>query len=183
MEKIEIKKNQTKSFIGSWSINNDSLAEDIINFFDKNHERHKLSTSLIGKIDKKQKNFIEFKITAKEINDKKIVIFSKFVEILVSCFKDYKKNISHWFINHPTVCYRKHAVLKVGNYNADIKVMAEDFELELRMLKEYGYIYNFNEPLLRYRIHPGQVTFKGGDKGSVYWNTIRKSIINNFIND
>ncbi|MDC0474057.1 2OG-Fe(II) oxygenase [Hyphomicrobiales bacterium] len=92
MEKIEIKKNQTKSFIGSWSINNDSLAEDIINFFDKNHERHKLSTSLIGKIDKKQKNFIEFKITAKEINDKKIVIFSKFVEILVSCFKDYKKN-------------------------------------------------------------------------------------------
>ena len=75
MEKIEIKKNQTKSFIGSWSINNDSLAEDIINFFDKNHERHKLSTSLIGKIDKKQKNFIEFKITAKEINDKKIGLF------------------------------------------------------------------------------------------------------------
>ena len=77
MEKIEIKKNQTKSFIGSWSINNDSLAEDIINFFDKNHERHKLSTSLIGKIDKKQKNFIEFKITAKEINDKKIVILDE----------------------------------------------------------------------------------------------------------
>ena len=39
----------------------------------------------------KKKDFLEFKITAKEIKNKKIDTFSKFVEILTSCFKDYKK--------------------------------------------------------------------------------------------
>jgi len=51
----------------------------------------------------------------------------------VNCFKDnisnvvsvsnhpiitwdeYKKNPSHWFVNHPTLCYRKSAILAIGN--------------------------------------------------------------------
>ena len=35
MEKIEIKKSQTKSFIGFWNINNDELIKDIISFLMK----------------------------------------------------------------------------------------------------------------------------------------------------
>ena len=31
--------------------------------------------------------------------------------------EEFKKNQSHWFLNHPTVCYRKSAVIEVGNYN------------------------------------------------------------------
>ena len=57
-------------------------------------------------------------------------------------WNDYKKKITHWFINHPTVCYRKSKVLEAGNYNPDIKVMTEDFDLELRMLKKYNIVYN-----------------------------------------
>ena len=91
MEKIEIKKSQTKSFIGFWNINNDELIKDIISFFDENHEKHNVSVNSDGKINKKQKDFLEFKITAKEIKNKKINTFNKFIEILTSCFKDYKK--------------------------------------------------------------------------------------------
>ena len=56
---------------------------------------------------------------------------------------------SHWFLNHPTVCYRKSAVLEVGNYNSNLIRMTEDFELGLRLLKRYGYVHNMSEVLLK----------------------------------
>ena len=42
--------------------------------------------------------------------------------------------------------------------------MAEDFELELRMLKIFKKIHNFPDVLLLYRLHNGQVTYKGRKK-------------------
>lgn len=92
-------------------------------------------------------------------------------------WKDYIQNPKHWFINHPTVCYRKSSVLQVGNYNKDLREMAEDFELELRMLKTFGYIHNMEDVLLYYRIHDDQVTHKGGKGGSSKWEKIRCDII------
>ena len=100
-------------------------------------------------------------------------------------WEQYKKSWSHWFINHPTVCYRKSKILEAGNYNKELKQMAEDFELELRMLKKYGTIYNIPDVLLWYRVHSEQVT-KGacgnGPANSQYWNNLRNNIINNLIN-
>ncbi len=98
-------------------------------------------------------------------------------------WEDYKQRRPHWFINHPTVCYRKSAVLEAGNYSKDLKIMAEDFELELRMLKTHGYIYNFPEILLNYRIHEDQVTFNGGKGGSEKWNNIRNKMIDDMVNN
>ena len=94
---------------------------------------------------------------------------------------EFKKKPTHWFINHPTVCYRKSCVLKAGNYNKNLKQMAEDFELELRMLKTFKKIYNLPDVLLYYRLHPGQITHKGGKGGSRYWDNIRNNIIKNII--
>lgn len=96
-------------------------------------------------------------------------------------WEQYKKNPSHWFINHPTVCYRKSAVLEAGNYDENLKQMCEDFELELRMLKRHGYIYNFPEPLLNYRLHDKQVTYNGGEGGRDKWHKIRLGIINKLL--
>ena len=93
----------------------------------------------------------------------------------------YKKNPNHWFVNHPTVCYRKSAILEAGNYDKNLKQMCEDFELELRMLKTHGMIYNFSEPLLHYRLHDKQVTYNGGEGGRDKWNEIRNNIINGLI--
>ena len=102
-------------------------------------------------------------------------------------WEQYKKIRSHWFINHPTVCYRKSKVLEAGNYDKNLKHMAEDFELELRMLKTYGFVKNLPNVLLWYRCHPEQVTSgaktkdKGG-AGSQYWQNIRNNMINKLIN-
>ena len=59
--------------------------------------------------------------------------------------------------------------------------MAEDFELELRMLKTFKKIYNLPDVLLYYRLHPGQITHKGGKGGKGYWNNIRNNIIKNLM--
>jgi hypothetical protein len=99
-------------------------------------------------------------------------------------WEEYKAKPNHWFINHPTVCYRKSAVLEAGNYNDGLRKqdgnddLSHDFELELRMLKRYGYIYNFPEPLLNYRLHDKQVTYNGGEGGRDKWHKIRMGIIN-----
>jgi GT2 family glycosyltransferase len=70
----------------------------------------------------------------------------------------YKTLKYHWFMNHPTLCYKKSAVLSVGNYNKERRI-SEDFELELKLLKQYGKIYNLNESLVYYRIHEEQLTY------------------------
>jgi hypothetical protein len=95
-------------------------------------------------------------------------------------FEDYKKTKSHWIMNHPTLCYRKEKIIEIGNYNKDLKLV-EDLELELRMLKRFNYIYNFNEPLLYYRLHENQVT-QIGKKNPEYWENFRNKIIESLIN-
>lgn len=96
---------------------------------------------------------------------------------------NYKKTKSHWITNHPTLCYRKSAVLNVGNYDKMKSKMTEDFEITLRLLKQYNYIYNFKEPLLYYRIHENQVTNNGGSEGRDYWKKVREKLINDLIDD
>ena len=61
-------------------------------------------------------------------------------------------------LSPPCVCYRKSAVLAIGNYNEHTHSLYEDFELELKLLKHFGKLYNIQENLLYYRIHANQVT-------------------------
>jgi GT2 family glycosyltransferase len=95
--------------------------------------------------------------------------------------EDFKKTPSHWFLNHPTVCFRKSAIMEVGNYNTKIINMIEDFDLGLRFLKKYGYIHNMSEVLLKYRLHDEQVTHQGGKEGRPYWSNLRNELIQNII--
>lgn len=67
-----------------------------------------------------------------------------------------------WFINHPTLCYRKNAVLDIGGYDENdrrLDITHEDYELMARLLKKYGTLYNLPEILLYYRLHPNQLTY------------------------
>jgi glycosyltransferase involved in cell wall biosynthesis len=70
-----------------------------------------------------------------------------------------------WIMNHPTLCFRKSAVLAVGNYNSerDRAFSLEDYELELKLMHKYGVVYNLQESLLYYRIHPEQITYMKQD--------------------
>jgi len=76
----------------------------------------------------------------------------------VFTWNDYKQNPTDWFLNHPTLCFRKTAILIVGNYRKHFKVAFEDLELELRVFKKFGTIYNLDECLLLYRQHTNQIT-------------------------
>jgi mannosyltransferase OCH1-like enzyme/glycosyltransferase involved in cell wall biosynthesis len=86
-----------------------------------------------------------------------------------------------WFMNHPTMCVRRAAVLEVGNYNLSLtKSPFEDFELEIRLLKKYGRIYNMGDVLLFYRLHDNQVTHKM-NADPEKWGGLRERIIRTHI--
>jgi hypothetical protein len=74
-------------------------------------------------------------------------------------YQEYLNTKHFWLLNHPTLCFKKYAVLEVGNYNPDIKLPFEDLDLEVRILKRYGYICNIKEELLLYRVHTEQITY------------------------
>lgn len=75
------------------------------------------------------------------------------------------ENKPGWFMNHPTLCFRKKDLLSVGSYQdtplckeCPERNMMDDYELELRLLQRFGRLYNLPDTVLKYRIHPGQMT-------------------------
>jgi len=94
---------------------------------------------------------------------------------------DFVKNKPHWFVNHPTYCFRKSAVLEMGNYNKDLRKMMDDYDFSVRMLKKYKYIHNISEPLVYYRSHESQVTQVDGIKDQEYWKKKREDFIKEMI--
>lgn len=69
-----------------------------------------------------------------------------------------------WFrsiIAHPSVIYRKDVIIKNGGYLGGR--ISEDYGLWLRLMRDQEIkFYNIQEPLIKYRIHSGQV--KGNNK-------------------
>ena len=63
--------------------------------------------------------------------------------------------------------------MNIGNYREDFKYPFEDLELELRVLKTYGILYNLNESLVFYRIHTDQIS----KKNSRHNELAKKSLI------
>ena len=112
-------------------------------------------------------------------NIKNVIFISRHKEVFT--WEQYKENPVHWFTNHPTLCFRKTAILEIGNYDSSKTKMIEDFDMVLRMLKRFGCVYTFQESLVYYRVHDKQVTHKGGDDGSGYWNELRIKLIDEMI--
>jgi glycosyltransferase involved in cell wall biosynthesis len=59
---------------------------------------------------------------------------------------------------HPTVLVRREAFVTVGGYRAAF-VFAHDYDLELRIAEHFK-CANLKQVVLKYRIHPTQVTFR-----------------------
>jgi len=89
---------------------------------------------------------------------------------------EYKLTQKLWILNHPTLCLKKSAVLEVGNYDKNLKLPFEDFDLEIRLLKRYGFICNIKENLLLYRIHPEQITNKNREN-SLQNDELKKKLV------
>jgi glycosyltransferase involved in cell wall biosynthesis len=102
--------------------------------------------------------------------------------IITLNWQDFLKSRPTWFMNHPTLCFRKSAVISVGNYNDRGKTFAlEDYELELKLMHKYGSVHNLGDILLYYRIHPNQITYQK-DMDSAENMEHRKQIINEIVN-
>ena len=93
-------------------------------------------------------------------------------------WEDFVMSKSDWFMNHPTLCYRKEAVLAVSNYDIQDSrlTIIHDYDLKLRLLKKYGFICNLPEILLLYRSHPGQLT-KGLQQDTVEYKELKLYLI------
>lgn len=61
--------------------------------------------------------------------------------------------------NHPSIMFRKDAVLAVGNYNGDLPLF-EDYTLFLRLWLNGAKFYNIQESLLNFRVGTGVATIK-----------------------
>ena len=64
----------------------------------------------------------------------------------------------NWFINHPTVMYRKETVLRVGGYDTKLRGYPEDVHLWMKLMQEGYRIYNLKNPLLMYRATTNQLS-------------------------
>jgi len=110
------------------------------------------------------------------------------LEITWENFIQNRDNLT-WFMNHPTLCFRKQALLSIGNYpdtplskEHPEKNMMDDYEIELKLLKNFGRICNLSETLLKYRVHDGQMTqqFTDSDSRMIAW---RQEIIQQVFRD
>lgn len=92
---------------------------------------------------------------------------------------EYKQTPKDWILNHPTLCFKKSYILEVGSYKDDFKYPFEDLDLELRVLKKYGVLYNLQESLVYYRVHEDQLSRKMTPE----FELIKKSLIHDIISD
>lgn len=111
------------------------------------------------------------------INDKNEI--GRSTHPFIIYWDNYKKTKDDWILNHPTLCFKKSAVLSVGNYRRDLRMPFEDLDLELRILKKYKVIYNIQEPLLLYRTHDKQLS----KKNNVEFNNKKSQMIEYYCNN
>ena len=65
---------------------------------------------------------------------------------------------TYWFINHPTVMYRRSKILEIGGYKESPQYFAEDYDLWLRAMASGMQIHNLPDVLIQYRLHSGNLT-------------------------
>ena len=75
---------------------------------------------------------------------KKIIYTTKHPKIIS---KKWVKNNRkcHWWINHPTVMFRKKYILEVGAYSQKLHRHAEDIHLWIKLMKKDHNLYNLKD--------------------------------------
>jgi len=93
MKKVTIKGNNLNPhFIGSWTIEPESICEDLITYFEINISKQKLGTTCLG-LNKNTKDSIDISIKPKEIAQPGNEAFQAYFEQLFDCYKNY---IDEW---------------------------------------------------------------------------------------
>ena len=96
------------------------------------------------------------KIKENERKTKKIKYITKHKELITKSY--LKKNAPIWFINHPTIMYKKDIILKIGPYNEKLKGHSEDTYLWIQLIKNNYNLHNLKEVILTYRDCPNSLS-------------------------
>jgi glycosyltransferase involved in cell wall biosynthesis len=67
--------------------------------------------------------------------------------------------ISDWFMNHPTIMFKKHIIKELGAYNSEYDGL-EDLELWCRALSKDKKLRNIPDILIRHRRHSDNATVR-----------------------
>jgi GT2 family glycosyltransferase len=85
-------------------------------------------------------------------------VFNKTNHINKISRSELYKTKSKWLMNHPTFCFRKSKILEIGGYNENNIDFIDDYDLLVRVLRYYEFIYNISDVLLLYRVHSKQMS-------------------------
>lgn len=87
---------------------------------------------------------------------------------------------SEWFLNHPSVMFKKDKVLSIGGYNEDLNGYSEDFDLWSRMFINNMVLHNIHNTLLLYRINKDGLSHKFAKDNDDYIKKLQEKIKNEF---
>lgn len=65
---------------------------------------------------------------------------------------------STWFINHPTVMFKKEKILSIAGYKEEPEHFAEDYDLWLKSLTAGLQIHNLQDIIVYYRVHENNLS-------------------------
>ena len=90
MKKIDITNNKNPNFIGAYNIENDSLCEKIVSFFEENKDLQ--SQGAVGDgVDEKIKKSTDITIYPNNLKDEKFFLFKDYLNSLNKCYQDYRE--------------------------------------------------------------------------------------------
>ena len=90
MKKIDITNNKNPNFIGAYNIENDSLWEKIVGFFEENKDLQ--SQGAVGDgVDEKIKKSTDITIYPNNLKEEKFFLFKDYLNSLNKCYQDYRE--------------------------------------------------------------------------------------------
>lgn len=93
MKRIEIKNTKSPHFISAWKLDNLSICDEIIDFFEKNPELQNIGRRVSGKIDTEKKDTIDISIHPKNLVEEKFSIMKEYMKELKILYEDY---VNQW---------------------------------------------------------------------------------------
>ncbi len=77
------------NFVGCWNLENDSLCDAVIGYFDENVAAQKPGFIGAGTVDTSSKKSLDINISPKDLGKKESMIFAEYFQHLNQCFQDY----------------------------------------------------------------------------------------------
>jgi len=89
MNRLELNNVKHPNFFGCWMLENKSLCDDLVQFFELRKASHRPGISGLGKVDKEIKHSTDLLITPVDLQHKNFRSVSTYTEHLTDCYLDY----------------------------------------------------------------------------------------------